>query len=630
MAQIPLDQVPNAPQGAFVPIGKSDFPTDQVGGQAKADIARGYQGAMVDPQQAGAVGRATQQFGSAIGNTGVNLATGAIYIASENQRKELAQAGKTGLIKFIQNENNLQNQYQTAIQGQPVEQYPVIWNKVVGENGNNYFNGMSPMEQNAMIPHVMNSWHQGMAKAANEVYQVHRQNEVSGATEAIQTKIQQGDFDGAKEGMNSAVANGYISKGDQIRLDNQIATQQQYRDLQAKVIADPTGPLAKEIQLAVDAGVSLKGYEKLSPENLSKLTKVADAVHNDQVWAVTDGFRQKIYAGQITDPKQLDEDPAVKALPQEQKDALHQSLTNQRAGTPEGDLAAKEGQALVNNFPTKESSNTKELLDAKTWILANVPQPFADDQIKALEKKQQERVENGGYLKPQSQLLQYGSQKLTVMLHAGIFGKYDPKVLNNTKGATFDQSKVDASTKAQAVKEDIYQKVLQSGAKTRQEVDKVINDETRTMRAGAGSQSSPGVLQKLWNSLFSGQNPMKTGSTGSPLGKVTSYGYKGDPNGDSLTKQGIAASGKIQPDTLSVSPDIESQMKDAGIKIGDKVALQLEGSDEPVIRTWNDRTMQDKEAIKQFGKPLRGRFDFYSPKGLADQEGSKVVGFRKA
>jgi hypothetical protein len=49
-----------------------------------------------------------------------------------------------------------------------------------------------------------------------------------------------------------------------------------------------------------------------------------------------------------------------------------------------------------------------------------------------------------------------------------------------------------------------------------------------------------------------------------------------------------------------------------------------------VIRNWDDRTMQDKQAIEKFGKPLRGRFDFHSPGGKQKNDGMAVLSFRKA
>ena len=81
---------------------------------------------------------------------------------------------------------------------------------------------------------------------------------------------------------------------------------------------------------------------------------------------------------------------------------------------------------------------------------------------------------------------------------------------------------------------------------------------------------------------------------------------------------------------LAVSPDIEKQFKEAGIKPKDKVKITLSDGTE-LERIWEDRTMQDKQAIKTFGKPLRGRFDLHMPQSIGphEKDGLAVVGFQK-
>jgi len=113
-------------------------------------------------------------------------------------------------------------------------------------------------------------------------------------------------------------------------------------------------------------------------------------------------------------------------------------------------------------------------------------------------------------------------------------------------------------------------------------------------------------------------------------GKVTNYNFPGDPYSDSNSRNRIGAwDNTLTKNSLSISPDIERKFKAAGIGNGDPVELTLaDGS--TVIRNWDDRTMQDAEAIKKFGKPLRGRFDFHSPGGKQKNDGMAVVSFRKA
>ena len=113
-------------------------------------------------------------------------------------------------------------------------------------------------------------------------------------------------------------------------------------------------------------------------------------------------------------------------------------------------------------------------------------------------------------------------------------------------------------------------------------------------------------------------------------GKVTSYNFPGDPFSDSNSRNRIGAwNNTLDENSLAISPDIERKFKAAGIGKGDPVELTLaDGS--TVIRNWDDRTMQDADAIKNFGKPFTGRFDFHSPGGKQKNDGMAVVSFRKA
>lgn len=115
-----------------------------------------------------------------------------------------------------------------------------------------------------------------------------------------------------------------------------------------------------------------------------------------------------------------------------------------------------------------------------------------------------------------------------------------------------------------------------------------------------------------------------------PLGKITSYNWKGDPYTDSNSRQWIGSWGKISEIGMAVSPDVEKQFREAGIKPKDKVAITLSDGTQ-LERIWDNRTMQDKQAIRKFGKPLTGRFDLHHPYGTSpyEKDGVAVVGFQK-
>lgn len=113
------------------------------------------------------------------------------------------------------------------------------------------------------------------------------------------------------------------------------------------------------------------------------------------------------------------------------------------------------------------------------------------------------------------------------------------------------------------------------------------------------------------------------------LGAVTDYGQADDDFGDSLTRAGKSAIGRLSAESLAVSPDIEAQFRASGIRIGDRVQITLaDGS--TMERVWDDRTASDDVARRIGLPPLRGRFDLYSPAGPHAKRGVQVTGFAPA
>lgn len=115
-------------------------------------------------------------------------------------------------------------------------------------------------------------------------------------------------------------------------------------------------------------------------------------------------------------------------------------------------------------------------------------------------------------------------------------------------------------------------------------------------------------------------------------GKITSYNYKGDDYGDTnsnIKNFGAFKDNQLTKDSLSVSPDVEKQFLEAGIKPTQPVELILSDGT-TVIKNWDDRTMQDKDAKKKYGSAFKGRFDFNMDRGDSPhpKDNMKVVGFR--
>jgi hypothetical protein len=57
--------------------------------------------------------------------------------------------------------------------------------------------------------------------------------------------------------------------------------------------------------------------------------------------------------------------------------------------------------------------------------------------------------------------------------------------------------------------------------------------------------------------------------------------------------------------------------------------IDKDGNPQRLVKNFDDRTMQDKQAIKEFGQPLRGRVDIYSPDGNQPLDGLRVAKVEK-
>jgi hypothetical protein len=129
-----------------------------------------------------------------------------------------------------------------------------------------------------------------------------------------------------------------------------------------------------------------------------------------------------------------------------------------------------------------------------------------------------------------------------------------------------------------------------------------------------------------------------------PKSKVTSYGYKADPWADTLSAIGIGSfSGsaaekaaklgkdhpmRLKPGDLAVSPDVERQLRRAGVKPADPIEIVF--ADGTTHRgRWMDRTANDAQARRLKLPPLRGRWDIYSPDGSSPLNDKPVTSFRR-
>jgi hypothetical protein len=332
----------------------------------------------------------------------------------------------------------------------------------------------------------------------------------------------------------------------------------------------------------------------------------------------------KMDAKQIIDPRQLQDDPLYKQMPKEQQDAALKHLTNNRAGTQEGEVYTNAGQNLVNKFPADKGNKAKEFMDLKTWITAEVPEPAASMQIKSLTEKYQEMANNGGNLKPETGVMTTAAQYIDTILDSGSLVDGNKSVLE-AKVRKGEASKEEQAQllKIQAINATLLEKVRKAGPQTEGDVIPIINEATKNIRA---SQKDPPMEGSLWWKKPKGVPQIKVSDATGPVIKIagtgTTFGYKGDPNMDSNTEKGIGDyDNQLTASSVGFSREIKKQIREAGIKKGDSIILHFDDGTKVAMR--NDDTTKEG---------LTGRVDFYNPAGPSKNpyEGKKIVGVQKA
>jgi hypothetical protein len=625
MAVIKLSEIPNAPQQVANMTQNPQYTGDQVGGAAKADIARGFEGQMQNPQNAGLIGRATAEAGNDIISGGGNLASGMLYNAKGKNKETEAQY----TANYYNAKTKLEDQYFQDINDPEknisVMQRATHWKEVMGDNGSNILAQLPPQAQGVFGMEAIKEFHTGLATAANEAHVFMKQEQATTNLQAFQTALTGHDWGKATEIVASGVKNGSFTPEDGLRYDTSIRTNQQFQGILSSMAADKTGTLFKSVMATGESGSTMKGAPDVSAENLVKLGKAGEAAYNQNLWGNNvEQLKSKIDSKQIIDPKQLDTDPLYKDMPEPQKEAVRSRISNNRAGTAEGEVYSSAGQDLVNTYPKDKNNKSNELLERKTWILGNVPEPAASKQIDALDRKYAEMVGNGGNLKPETGVMTNAAQKVNAIFESGRLIDAKLSVLDaKIRKGTASKSELDSYLKGSAIRDSIMEKVRAAGPQNEADADKIINEATRNYRATHPKTERGGFL---WLKKQGAPAPViNTTDNSNPIIKIagsgTTFGYKGDPYMDSNTAKGIGDhDNKLSDGSVAFSREIKKQISAQGIKKGDPIILHFE--DGTKIAAVNDDTTD---------KGLKGRVDFFNPNG-PDQnpyEGKKIVGVQR-
>ena len=436
---------------------------------------------------------------------------------------------------------------------------------------------------------------------------------------SINLAVEKGDFNGARETLDGMRV-GLSPKQYESTL-SKIQTEEQNHQLNSFIAIKPD---EWEVRLteAFSKDEQIPGMSNITKDQIPKFIERARAISKVQQDQNYGSVSSAITSGELKSPVDLEKDERFSRIKSDKyRESLKTAMADRNLGKPEGEEASKYAMHSVATYPQTDDPAT-EATKLRVYANENVPSIFRDAVNKALDSKISEMASNNGRLKPETELVQYGAQRLAVARNGGVFGKWsDPEDVKK------DPAKAKANIEVMKQVEDVELILRNSGAKTRADVDRVVEEATSS---GIAKKNAGEIGQKKgWFDFLNSKkaeavkppswmnNPQS--STGSDQGKITKYGYEkpGDKDYDTNSARGIgAADNQLTPgESVALSPDLE---KSTGAKIGDKVVVTLSNG-EKMVKRFDDRT----------SKRLKGRVDIYSPDGNQPLDGVRVAKVEK-
>jgi hypothetical protein len=608
MAVIKLQDIPNAPDLSSMSaarVNNVNIPNVDFSG-ARAAIARGYASTEQSPANAAAIANSVSKGADAVYKGTKTLADKQQEL---NDNAAWADFSTNYALKKAELDDSLD-------QSRP-ETWAGSYAQFRSKNIDPAWQALPVSVQQDRYAEYLKMTSTDQVKIGHDAFDAKLAGDITKQQTSINLAVEQGDFQAAKgtlDGMRVALS----LKQYEATL-SKIQTEEQNHQLNSFIAIKPDEWEAKLTDL-YSKDEQIPGMSNITKDQIPKFIERARLVSRAQQDQTYSSVSSSITTGEIKSPIDLEKDERFAKIKNDKyRTSLKEAIADRNLGKPEGEEASKYAMHSVATYPQTDDPVT-EATKLRVYANENVPSIFRDAVNKALDSKIAEMASNNGRLKPETELVQYGSQRLAVARNGGVFGKfYDP---DEVKGSAANAK---ANIEVMKQVEDVELILRNSGAKTRADVDRVVEEATASgiAKKNAGNLGAPHGA--LWNWLHSTPKPTPIpdskpqASSVSGAGKVTSYGYKSDPTSDTNSANGIGSyDNRLTKDSIAISPDIESE----GVKMGDKVELTLaDGS--TVTKQVDDRTAKTYK-----GKPLKGRFDFYSPEGVHPQDGQKVVSYR--
>jgi hypothetical protein len=392
---------------------------------------------------------------------------------------------------------------------------------------------------------------------------------------------------------------------------------------------------------------------KDNPVLYSRLANAADERIHDGQREFIDNVQDAMAKGDITTPSQIDawESPFKRPeLVEKLKDGLAQRDTFEQRQEREvnGPRNAVALRIEAKKYDPTADKDGLQYFTLRQQVYQQVPEGLRASVLDTLEAKY-----SGKQIPVKSETKDYVRKTLDT-------------VFDSKQGAVpWEKSEPVLSSKGKPVIDDNGNpktKNVEDLSEKRRAIDAQAVIETKMGQwLQENPSASPAEVKTKLNSLLPegtrggvlnsmGGGKLKSASIDSmnTTGRITSYGYQGDSTPDANSSAGVGAfvpsdeerkikAGldsryKLKQGDIAVSPDIEKEFRAAGVKPMDNVVLKLANGDMRLVR-WADRTAQDHQIaageVRGVNKPLRGRFDVYSPDGKDPLDGSPVVGWQK-
>lgn len=599
MATIPLSQIPNAPDLASMArpmVNDVNVPKVDLTSEMKS-VARSY-GAAEENVKASAL------IGSEVAQAGEGVYKAAKTFADKQQDLN----DNAAWAEFSTNYAVQRGQFEDSLDKSRPETWRGADNEFQTKVANPAWQALPVSVQQKFYPNFLKLTSEDQVRLGHSAFQARVAGDLVKQETQIQFSMQSGDFKEARSGLEKMRVG--LSK-------------EQYETTLSKIdTADQLHAINKDIGLRPDDWASylsdleakdeqIPGMPNVSKDQYPKLIERAKNVSKVQQEQNFNSISSSISNGELQSSVDVEKDPRFAKIKDEKhRQSLKSAIADSYLNTKQGDAFTKASMLAVKAYPKTDDPAT-EAMQIRQSVNNNVPSIYRDEVNKALDSKISEMASNGGKLKPETELIQYGTQRLSVARDGGVFGKFysDEEVKKDSSG-----KKAKANIEAMKQMEDVELTLRNSGAKTRAEADKVIEEATA---AGRAKQAAGEIgNQKGWSDFLKSR---KKDEPVSPAGKITKYGYEkpGDKDYDSNSARGIgAADNQLTPgESVALSPDIE---KSTGAKIGDKVVVTLSNG-EKMVKRFDDRT----------SKRLKGRVDIYSPDGNQPLDGVQVAKVEK-